>query len=132
VAKGAEGAAAGSSYLTIDFTNTSGRTCTLFGYPGVALTTGMSPGSEVGDPATRATTHPAVVITLMSGQTATALVQIVDVLNYPTTQCEPVSGSYLQVYPPGQTAATYLPFQARTCAKHVFAIGVTTVQGSAA
>src|SRR5215510_8381854 len=32
--------AAGSIYQVIDFTNTSGAACTLFGYPGVALAGG--------------------------------------------------------------------------------------------
>src|ERR1044071_8699632 len=43
---------AGGVYVTIDFTNTSGSTCTLFGYPGVSLVTGP-PYHQLGVPAQR-------------------------------------------------------------------------------
>src|SRR5215472_5451506 len=46
------GAAAGSVYVPIDFTNTTGSTCTLFGYPGVSFVTSPS-GSQLGRAATR-------------------------------------------------------------------------------
>ena len=38
------GAAAGSNYVPIDFTNTSGSACTLDGYPGVSFVRGPSGG----------------------------------------------------------------------------------------
>ena len=38
---------AGGVYVIIDFTNTSGSTCTLFGYPGVSLVTGP-PYKQIG------------------------------------------------------------------------------------
>jgi hypothetical protein len=124
---GTSGAAAGSMYTQIEFTNTSGATCTLYGYPGVALTASTAPGSQVGAAATRSTIRPEKVVTLTPGATALAQVQLVDVLNYPTANCEPASASYLQVYPPGQTTPLYLAFAAKTCTKPVFALGVTTV-----
>jgi hypothetical protein len=131
VAEGTSGAAAGSTYLQIDFTNTSGRTCLLYGYPGVALTTGTSSGSQVGAAATRSTVDPETVVTLAAGATADARLQVVDVLNYPAATCDPVDGSYLQVYPPGQATPVYLPFKGQTCAKPVFAIGISTVVAAA-
>jgi hypothetical protein len=132
--RGVTGAAAGSTYNQIEFTNTTSITCTLYGYPGVALTTTMAPGSQVGAAASRATTRPAVLVTLMSGEMAGAQVQIVDVLNYPTASCEPASASYLQVYPPGQITALYLPLSAQGCTKQIFTVGVSTVyaQGTTA
>jgi hypothetical protein len=36
------GAAAGSVYIPIDFTNTSGSACTMEGYPGVSFVRGPS------------------------------------------------------------------------------------------
>jgi hypothetical protein len=134
LAKGVTGAAAGSTYIQIELTNTSGVTCTLYGYPGVALTTAMAPGSQLGEAGSRASTRPAELVTLTAGETADAQVQIVDVLNYPTASCEPASASYLQVYPPGQTAALYLPLSVQGCSKQVFTVGVSTVyaQGTAA
>jgi Domain of unknown function (DUF4232) len=127
VTQGTTGAAAGSTYLQIDFTNISGRTCLLYGYPGVALTTSTTPASEVGTGASRSTADQKTVVTLAAGATASARLQVVDVLNYPTATCDPVSGNYLQVYPPGQSVAAYLPYQGQTCAKRVFALGITAV-----
>ena len=131
VAKGTTGDAAGSMYLQIDFTNTSGRTCLLNGYPGVSLTSSTTPGSQVGPAATKATTKPEKVITLAPGAVASATLQVVDVLNYSSSTCDPVTGNYLQVYPPGQTSAAYVPFHGQTCAKPVFALGITTVVAGA-
>src|ERR1700734_2524543 len=50
------GAAAGSTYYPMNFTNTSKSSCYLFGYPGVSFVTGPS-GSQIGEPASR---NPAV------------------------------------------------------------------------
>ena len=128
---GAAGAAAGSVYQQIDFTNTSGRTCTLYGYPGVALTSSASPGSQIGAAATRSGSKPKAVITLADGATASATLQVAHALNYPTASCGPVDAHYLQVFPPGQTAAVYLPYQAKGCTKPVFILGVTTIVAGA-
>ena len=130
--RGATGAAAGSTYLQIEFTNTAGVTCTLVGYPGVALTKSMAPSTQVGSAASRSTTRPATLVTLPPGATAVAQVQLVDVLNYPTANCVPASASYLQVYPPGQTMPLYLAFTAQACTKPVFTLGVGAVYAQAA
>ena len=67
----------------IDFTNTSNIPCTLYGYPGVSLVTGP-PYTQIGLAAKRSTTSgPVKLITLASGATANAVLQIVDALNYP-------------------------------------------------
>src|SRR6478672_7563249 len=79
---GASDGYAGGVYQTIDFTNTSGSTCTLFGYPGVSLVTGP-PYKQLGVPAKRTTTPPAKLVILAPGATANAVVQIVDALNFP-------------------------------------------------
>jgi hypothetical protein len=128
LAEGTTGAAAGSVYMQLEFTNTSGRTCTLFGYPGVALTTSTASGSQVGAAATRSTGKPKLVITLTPGETASATLQIAQVANYPSSSCQPVSARYLQVYPPGQTSAVYLPYTGQGCMKAVFVLGIQPVQ----
>jgi hypothetical protein len=128
---GSQGAAAGSAYYTIDFRNSSGRTCFLDGYPGVALTSSTSTGSQVGAAAQRVTMKPVAVITLAPGQVASATVQVAAAANYPSANCDPETGNYLQVYPPGQTAAAYVPFHAQGCRKPVFVLGVTTVVAGA-
>ena len=43
---GASDGYAGGVYQTIDFTNSSGSSCTLTGYPGVSLVSGPSLTSE--------------------------------------------------------------------------------------
>jgi hypothetical protein len=128
VATGTMGAAAGSVYLQIDFTNTSGAACTLYGYPGVALTASRTSASQVGLAASRSTGQPYRLVTLAPRASASATLHLVRVVNYPTARCGPVSGSFLQVYPPGQQAAVYLPYQGQTCAKPVFAMGIGAVQ----
>lgn len=131
VVKGSVGAAAGSVYLQIDFTNTSGTPCTLYGYPGVALTTAMSATSQVGAAATRSTAQPTKLVTLAPNASASATLRLVQVANYPTASCGPVSGSFLQVYPPGQQTAVYLQYQGRTCTKPVFSMGIGAIQPGA-
>jgi hypothetical protein len=128
VTKGAMGAAAGSVYLQIDFTNTSGAACTLYGYPGIALTTSTTTASQVGLAATRSTGQPYRVVTLAPKASASATLHLARVVNYPAARCGPVSGSFLQVYPPGQKTAVYLSYQGQTCAKPVFAMGIGAVQ----
>ena len=128
ITQGTGGAAAGSVYIPIEFTNTSASPCTLYGYPGVALTTSMTPGSQVGAAASRSDARPRTLVRLAPGSTASAILQIAQALNYPAASCAPVSASYLQVYPPGQTAAVYLPYKGKGCAKPVFVLGVATIQ----
>jgi hypothetical protein len=106
--------AAGSVYQTIDFTNISAKTCTLYGYPGVALAVG-SPITQVGAAATRSNTAAPTLVTLAAGQTANALLRIAQALNYPTAKCDPVTTTYLQIYPPNQTAPIYLAYKSTGC-----------------
>jgi Domain of unknown function (DUF4232) len=109
---------AGGVYQTIDFTNTSGSTCTLFGYPGVSLVTGP-PYKQLGAPAKRSTSTSPRLVTLAPGATAHAVVQIVDALNFPSPSCEPAKAAALKVYPPNQFTAVYLPDTSYGCGKPV-------------
>jgi len=109
---------AGGVYEVIDFTNTSSSTCTLYGYPGVSLVSGP-PYVQIGLAAKRDTSSPVTLITLAPGGIANALLQIVDALNFPTATCSPAAATDLQVYPPGQTVAVYLPNQSEACAEPV-------------
>lgn len=118
--------AAGSVYQNIDFTNTGSASCTLYGYPGVSIGTGM-PFTQVGAAATRSTTATATLVTLAPGQTANALLRVVEALNYPQATCSPTATTYLQIYPPNQTTALYLAFKSTGCAStavNVLTIGV--------
>jgi Protein of unknown function (DUF4232) len=124
---GASDGYAGGVYQTIDFTNTSGSTCTMFGYPGVSLVTGP-PYKQLGVPAKRTTTPPAKVVTLAPGATANAVVQIVDALNFPSPSCEPAKAAALKVYPPNQFTAVYLPDTSYGCGNPVQTMYVAPVR----
>lgn len=119
--------AAGRHYIPLEFTNKSGQACTLYGYPGVALTTGAG-GTAEGAPATRVASAPKEVITLAPGATASATLEVMDVLFYDSSYCNPVPVSDLQVYPPGQTSAAYVPYQAEgSCSNPVFVLATSPV-----
>lgn len=122
----AAGAAAGSSYVPLEFTNASGRSCTLAGYPAVAFASGTG-GPQIGAAATAETsTHPATLV-LAPGGVAHAWLQIVDVGNYPASTCKPVTAGGLRVGFSGTATAAFLahPFQA--CAKTVHGSDVLAV-----
>jgi hypothetical protein len=109
---------AGGVYVIIDFTNTSGSTCTLFGYPGVSLVTGP-PYKQIGLAAKRSTSTPKKLVTLAEGATANAQLQIVDALNFPSASCGPTKATALKIYPPNQIEPVYLPNTSTGCSKPV-------------
>ena len=109
---------AGGVYVVIDFTNTSGSSCTLFGYPGVSLVTGP-PYKQIGLAAKRSTSTAKQLVTLATGATAHAQLQIVDALNFPSATCGPTKATALKIYPPNQTEPVYLPNTSTGCTKPV-------------
>ena len=114
---------AGGAYYDLEFTNLSGRACTLRGYPGVSAVslTGRQLGSPAGWGSAKTT-----AVRLASGATATAKLQITDTGNY--SQCfqrlpqgpgKPgilPTAAGLRVYPPNQTAATEISYPLQACA----------------
>jgi hypothetical protein len=118
---------AGGTYVVIDFTDTSGASCTLYGYPGVSLVSGP-PYAQIGLAAKRTNTTPVKQITLAPGATANALLQIVDALNFPTSTCSPVKSTNMRVFPPNQTISVYLPYASYGCSKSVQTLFIGAVQ----
>lgn len=110
----AGGGAAGSTYLPIEFTNTSGAACALYGYPGVSFVTGQN-GSQIGAPAKRSGSFAKVTVTVASHATAHAWLQVAEAGNYPASSCHVVTAHFLKVYPPGNTAPAYVSFSDQTC-----------------
>ncbi|HVA52610.1 MAG TPA: DUF4232 domain-containing protein [Acidimicrobiales bacterium] len=119
--------AAGSSYYDLNFTNLSPHACTLVGYPGVS---GVSlTNRQVGGSAARNNTIAPAVITLTSAlsargllsaamqNTATVILQITEVGNFPSATCREVSAAGLRVYPPGQSRSKIVAFPFAACAK---------------
>ncbi len=107
---------AGSVYQVIDFTNTSGSDCSMFGYPGVSFVTGPG-GSQIGAPATRNPASSPKPITLAPGQVVNSVLQVVDAGNYPAKDCLPVTVHWLKIYPPGDFSPLYLHYTTQACSK---------------
>jgi hypothetical protein len=124
---GASQGTAGSVYTTIVFTNVSNATCTLYGYPGVSLTTGK-PVTVIGKTAKENPATPRRVVTLQPQTSASALLRIVDAQNYPASQCDPKTSTYLQVYPPNQTVPVRIKHQTLACAKPISLMTVNVVK----
>jgi hypothetical protein len=113
---------AGSIFYALQFTNLSGHSCTISGYPGVS---GVDlRGHQLGSPASRNPQHKAAVIALADGSgsssldtTALAVLQVTDVGNYPAAKCKQTAAAGLRVYMPGQKASSVVPFPFRACGK---------------
>jgi hypothetical protein len=106
--------ATGHTGYQLNFTNLSGGTCTLFGYPGVSAVT-LS-GSQIGSAAARGAGTPHSV-TLANGATTHALVVITNTAFFPPSVCHPVTAAGLRVYPPNQTQSRVVPFPFSACSK---------------
>jgi Protein of unknown function (DUF4232) len=107
--------AAGTIYYRLEFSNLSGHTCTLRGYPGVS---GISlGGTMLGSAAQRSSGTPVRTITLGIGRSATSALGIVEVGNFTSSSCHPTTAAGLRVYAPNQTAAKSIPFPFGACAK---------------
>ena len=118
---------AGGVDQTIVFTNTSGATCTLYGYPGVSLVS-APPYTQIGLAAQRSGTTPVKLITLASGATASAVLQVVDALNFGTATCSPTKAAFVRIYPPNQTAPVYLADASQVCAQPVQTLFISAIQ----
>jgi len=104
--------AAGSIYYKLEFTNLSGKTCSLAGYPGVSAVD-LS-GAQLGTAGAR---DPSKVRTvkLANGATATAVLRVVEAGNFPSSTCHIRSAAGVRVYPPNQTASKVVPFPFSAC-----------------
>lgn len=100
-------AGAGNLYRYLVFTNRSGTTCHLTGFPGVSLLD--SDGRQIGAPATREHNGYTPVV-LRPGGTASDTIHTV---NHQGT-CLPTSTS-VRVYPPGNRASVVVPGEITNC-----------------
>jgi hypothetical protein len=107
-------AAAGTAYYQILFTNESGTSCTLYGFPGVSFT-GETYAVQVGPAATRNLSSPKTLVTLGPHAVASAEIAVVDAHNYPAGPCGLTTASGVLVYPPNLTTSVGLPFNGYTC-----------------
>jgi Protein of unknown function (DUF4232) len=107
---------AGGAYYTLNFTNLSGRACTLYGYPGISAVSLRR--QQLGSAAAR-NGPPGPVVRLGRGGTATVALQIVDAYNFgnPQQPCDPVTAAGLRIYPPNQFASKVVPFPFTACSR---------------
>jgi hypothetical protein len=106
--------AAGTIYYPLNFTNVSGRTCSLHGFPGVSAI--ARSGHQLGRPAGWATKVAARTVALAPGATAHTILQYRDAEVSTAPGCDPVSTAVvLRVYPPGQYDATVAAFDLPVC-----------------
>lgn len=110
----AGGAAAGTDFTIVDFTNNGSMPCTIYGFPGVSLAN--SSGAQIGAAATRNPSKPSAPVTLAPGAKASAEVGVANAGNYPAANCKPTPSARLKVFPPNQTQAIEVPFATTGCA----------------
>jgi hypothetical protein len=110
------GAAAGSSYVPLEFTNASRHACTVAGNPAVRFVTGIA-GPQIGAAAIAEHDVNHATLMLAPGRMAHAWLQIVDVVNYPAGKCRPVQAGGLRVAVTAAQPATFLPHSFLACAQ---------------
>ncbi|HEV2375193.1 MAG TPA: DUF4232 domain-containing protein [Streptosporangiaceae bacterium] len=106
-------AAAGTIYYPLEFTNVSGHTCSLYGFPGVSA---IDPAwRQLGSPAGWEKQTPHTVI-LGPGATAHAVLAYSNAVVGGAPGCHPVNtASELRVYPPDRRTAVHAFFDLPVC-----------------
>ena len=97
--------AAGSTYYPLEFTNVSGHTVTIRGFPGVSA---VNSRGQLGSPAAWEHTAAPVTVRLASGATAHTTLRIVNARNFGGLKT--ATATALKIYPPNQKTATYIYF----------------------
>ena len=125
---------AGHTTFQLELSNTTGPTCTIFGFPGVSAF-GRG-GHKLGNAAIRNASHRSRVLVLPRGATAHVELAIADISVFPRAACHPARAIGLRVFAPGTTVSHTVPMAFRACAKHgpdylsvTAAIGGTGVPG---
>ena len=117
VADGQGSGAAGTIYYPLEFTNLSGHTCSMHGFPGVsAISRG---GQQLGSPANWESGGsfgtPRTVL-VAPGATVHAILAYHDVVVSTPPACDPVNTTFeLRVYPPDQRSAGFAFFGLQAC-----------------
>ncbi len=106
--------AAGSVYRVLIFTNTGNGACSMRGFPGVSYVAGDA-GQQVG-PAAERVGDTGGSVRIAPGATASAQLRLVNVANYDAAVCRPTPVRGMRIYPPGETAALFVPVEETGCA----------------
>jgi Protein of unknown function (DUF4232) len=106
--------AAGTIYYPLEFTNLSGHTCSLFGYPGVSALNRY--GHQLGSPAGWGSLAGARTVKLAPGATAHTILAYHDAAVTTEPGCDPVyTAALLRLYPPDQRSSTFAAFSLEVC-----------------
>ncbi len=117
---------AGSFDTPVILTNTGGAPCTVSAYPGVSYIN--SSGQQLGPSAARTSGPHAEVITLQTGQAASALLHQTDPGDFDTSTCRPQKAQRLRVYPPGQTVPLSVADKVTVCTTSAGRSTITVLQ----
>ena len=90
--------AAGTAFFHLEFTNLSGHSCTLQGFPFV-FAVNLS-GHQIGNDAVFNHAFPANSVTVGNGKTIHAVLGIVHTGNFRASACKPVTAAGLEVFAP--------------------------------
>ncbi|HEY7430542.1 MAG TPA: DUF4232 domain-containing protein [Streptosporangiaceae bacterium] len=105
--------AAGSTFYQLEMSNISKHSCTLIGFPGVSAV-GLG-GHQLGSAATRDHSDPKHLVTLGTGGTAHAVLQIVDAGVFQPSACHPKNAIGLRVFPPNDARSEVIGFTFKAC-----------------
>ncbi len=104
----------GITYYTLDFTNTSGSTCSLSGFPYVSMITRA--GRQLGSPASHAAMTVVPLVRLAPGATAHTTLAYYGGKVSGASGCGPVATAYeLRAYVAGQKRALYAALGLHSC-----------------
>jgi hypothetical protein len=104
----------GNVSYTLEFTNVSSQTCSLYGYPDVWAFTGER---QIGSPATLDTSVRPSVVTLAPGATAHAVLRYTRTGTLDSAACQQVTVPGLRVYPPRAGGAALVPLAIPACSR---------------
>ena len=120
---GIGGHATAATYYTLEFTNVSHRSCSLYGYPEVsAYADGQAaggqygPDSQIGVAAIRDTSVRPKPVLLAPGATAHAVLRVI-VVSTPPASCAQVTAEELRVTLPRQSPSASVPVHIAMCSQ---------------
>ena len=108
----------GGTYYTLEFTNISARTCSLYGYPEVSAYAGdQAGGTQIGSAAAHDTSVRPQPVMLAPGQTAHSVLRVTSTQTFQSTVCAQVTASELRVMLPDRVRAAFVPIHLPACSK---------------
>lgn len=110
------GAAAGTFYYNLEFTNLAGHACSIDGTPKVSAVdlSGKTVGLA-GTPSLNEHSPKPVDVVVANDASGYSLLSVADARNYPNSLCHLVIAAGLRVTPPGQGASKVVPIALPEC-----------------